>query len=283
MAKRKPAARKTSRSAARPAKRTRTSTGTAKRASARKSSRAKTARKVAKKTAATRKSSARALQQPTRKTTKKSAAARRTRAMKKKTAREGSASTRTPAKRTRKAAISAPVRSRGQSEGINRRAAEHGTGGGRAAPPTRGLKSRHEVARASRKPDTSRRRSARREDESEEPLVETPTSFNLDLRRTRDLTADLDEPGVDPNSAAALAAGDEDVDIGDAETVGDETPGGDNPTPDMDVVDLIGRSLGVEYQDNEELKGADKIAQRDRKRWELDPKSSEDYRDRTKK
>jgi hypothetical protein len=35
--------------------------------------------------------------------------------------------------------------------------------------------------------------------------------------------------------------------------------------------------VGVEYQDNEELKGADKIAKRDKHRWELDPASAEDY------
>jgi hypothetical protein len=38
----------------------------------------------------------------------------------------------------------------------------------------------------------------------------------------------------------------------------------------------------VEYDDSEELKGAEKIAQRDKKRWELDPKSSEDYKDRSR-
>ena len=57
-------------------------------------------------------------------------------------------------------------------------------------------------------------------------------------------------------------------------------PGGDNPTPDQEVVEEIGRSVGVEYQDNEELKGSDKISRRDRHRWELDPASSEDYKDR---
>ena len=33
----------------------------------------------------------------------------------------------------------------------------------------------------------------------------------------------------------------------------------------------------MQYQDNEELKAADKIAERDRQRWELDPASAEDY------
>jgi hypothetical protein len=43
------------------------------------------------------------------------------------------------------------------------------------------------------------------------------------------------------------------------------------------VVDFIGRSLGVEYDDDEELRGAEKIADRDRHRWELDPASAEDH------
>ena len=63
-------------------------------------------------------------------------------------------------------------------------------------------------------------------------------------------------------------------------TSGDEAPGGDNPTPDQDRVDDIGKALGVEYEDNEELKASDKIAARDKKRWELDPASSDDYQDR---
>ena len=77
-------------------------------------------------------------------------------------------------------------------------------------------------------------------------------------------------------------AGDLDADFTSASTVGDEAPGGDNPTPDQDVVDLIGRSLGVEYEDSEELKGGEEIVARDRKRWELDPASSEDWKERKK-
>jgi uncharacterized protein DUF6335 len=77
-----------------------------------------------------------------------------------------------------------------------------------------------------------------------------------------------------------LTGGDVDADWEDAYSVGDEAPGGDNPTPDQDRVDDIGKALGVEYQDNEPLKGSDKVAERDRHRWELDPASSEDYQDR---
>jgi hypothetical protein len=78
----------------------------------------------------------------------------------------------------------------------------------------------------------------------------------------------------------ALTGGDVDADWEDAYAVGDEAPGGDNPTPDQDRVDDIGKALGVQYEDNEELKGAEKIIDRDRKRWELDPASSDDYIDR---
>jgi hypothetical protein len=81
-------------------------------------------------------------------------------------------------------------------------------------------------------------------------------------------------------SSPALTGGDLDADWEEAYRSGDEAPGGDNPTPDQAVVDDIGRSLGVQYDDAEELKSLEKIEQRDRQRWELDPASSEDYRDR---
>ena len=83
-------------------------------------------------------------------------------------------------------------------------------------------------------------------------------------------------------TSPVLTGGDVDANWEDAYAVGDEAPGGDNPTPDQDRVDDIGKALGVEYQDNEELKASDKIVERDRHRWELDPASAEDYRDRDK-
>jgi hypothetical protein len=77
-----------------------------------------------------------------------------------------------------------------------------------------------------------------------------------------------------------VSGGDVDVDVEDAIFTGEEAPGGDNPTPDQDIVDDIGKALGVEYADNEELKTGDKVGRRDKHRWELDPASSEDYKDR---
>lgn len=81
----------------------------------------------------------------------------------------------------------------------------------------------------------------------------------------------------------ALTGGDVDSDWNDAYSSGEETPGGDMSTPDQDVVEEIGRALGVEYEDAEELKGAEKIESRDRNRWEYDPASAEDYKDRNRR
>ena len=82
---------------------------------------------------------------------------------------------------------------------------------------------------------------------------------------------------------ARLTGGDVDSDWNEAYASGEETPGGDMSTPDQDVVEEIGRALGVEYEDAEELKGAEKIESRDRNRWEYDPASAEDYKDRNRK
>jgi hypothetical protein len=82
------------------------------------------------------------------------------------------------------------------------------------------------------------------------------------------------------NSASPrLTGGDVDANWQNAEAQGDESPGGDNPTPDQDVVDEIGRALGVEYADDEELQGGAEITERDAHRWELDPSSKEDFED----
>ena len=81
-------------------------------------------------------------------------------------------------------------------------------------------------------------------------------------------------------SSPALTGGDVDADWEQAYSSGEEAPGGDNPTPDQDIVDEIGRALGLEYDDDEELKGAGKLEERDKHRWELDPASAEDFEDR---
>jgi hypothetical protein len=77
-----------------------------------------------------------------------------------------------------------------------------------------------------------------------------------------------DELSRHTEGGPALTAGDVDARWQDAYAVGDETPGGDNPTPDQDRVDDIGKALGIEYQDDEELRGGEEVLERDRHRWE---------------
>ena len=118
----------------------------------------------------------------------------------------------------------------------------------------------------------------------DEDIVPTPPS-SLDMDRTASAVrtgrkATRDRIGQHTETSPALTAGDVDADWESAYSTGDEAPGGDNPTPDQDVVDDIGKAVGVEYDDNEELKSEEKISKRDRNRWELDPASSEDYNDR---
>jgi hypothetical protein len=81
------------------------------------------------------------------------------------------------------------------------------------------------------------------------------------------------------SESPADTAGDIDADWERAD-VGEETPGGSTPTPDQDVVDEIGEAVGLTYEDDEPLDTEEKVAERDRHRWELDPASSEDYNDR---
>lgn len=93
----------------------------------------------------------------------------------------------------------------------------------------------------------------------------------------REMQRDMDEHhGVD----RAILAGDPDASMEDAEFVGEEAPGGGQSTPDQSNVSDIGEAVGLEYQDNEPLRTTDKVEDRDRHRWELDPASSEDYKDR---
>ena len=55
---------------------------------------------------------------------------------------------------------------------------------------------------------------------------------------------------------AVLTGGDIDA-AWDQAAVGDETVGGSSPTPDQDIVDEIGRALGVNYEDGEPLHTTD--------------------------
>jgi len=118
----------------------------------------------------------------------------------------------------------------------------------------------------------------------DEPVVPSPPS-SLDLDRSASAARSgrremLERYTNHTETGPVLTGGDVDANWESAYSVGDEAPGGDNPTPDQDIVDDIGRAVGLEYEDNEELQGEDKLSDRDRHRWELDPASSEDFDDR---
>ena len=72
-----------------------------------------------------------------------------------------------------------------------------------------------------------------------------------------------------------LSGGDIDAAWDDA-NVGEETVGGMAPTPDQDDVEEIGQAYGIECEDDEPLRTGDKLAQRDKERWELNPESAEE-------
>jgi hypothetical protein len=115
-------------------------------------------------------------------------------------------------------------------------------------------------------------------------IVSSPPS-SLDLNRTasaaRSGRRELRERfAAHTETGPTLTGGDIDADWESAYSVGDEAPGGDNPTPDQGLVDDIGAAIGVQYEDDEELKGEEKILERDAHRWELDPGSSDDFEDR---
>ena len=153
---------------------------------------------------------------------------------------------------------------------------------GRAAPARKTAKKASASARTTPKMPgkTPRLDRARR---TLDDVVPTPPS-TLDLDRNasaaRSGRAELAEKQREHRGMNDLDGGDPDVDVEDAYFTGEEAPGGDNPTPDQDIVDDIGKALGLEYEDNEELKAADKVVERDKHRWELDPASAEDYKDR---
>jgi hypothetical protein len=110
-------------------------------------------------------------------------------------------------------------------------------------------------------------------DDSIEPPIPDIAAGSAQLRdRLRD----------DGNADPVISAGDVDVRWESAQFSGDESAVSSMSTPDQNDVGDIGRAMGIDYADNEELKAGEKERERDRHRWELDPASSEDYGDRVR-
>lgn len=115
--------------------------------------------------------------------------------------------------------------------------------------------------------------------------LRTPPS-SLDMNRTpsaaRSGRKSQDDNRRRHSGMSALTGGDVDADAEGAYFSGDEAPGGDNLTPDQQDVEEMGHALGVNYQDDQELQGGEEVTERDKHRWEDNPASSDDYKDRSK-
>ncbi len=215
-----------------------------------------------------------------RKTGRRAAAGRasKAKAVRKRTKRAA------PKRRPRRAAKPRPkAGGTGREETLSQTPATGRSVRGRTNPlPTRRSTGTAAGAGSTRRvPGLERARKQLREVEESVPTPPSSLDMNRGPSAARSGRAEMREARRDHNETSpVMTGGDVDANWEDAYAVGDEAPGGDNPTPDQDRVDDIGKALGVEYQDNEELRASDKIAERDKKRWELDPASSEDYRDR---
>lgn len=100
----------------------------------------------------------------------------------------------------------------------------------------------------------------------EEEISRAPKDPELLARRMRNNNA----------TSPKVAGGDPDADWDEASDGGTEAFFGDNSTPDQSLVEENAQSVGVSFEDNEDLEFIDKIDRRDRDRFELDERSKSD-------
>jgi hypothetical protein len=106
------------------------------------------------------------------------------------------------------------------------------------------------------------------------------------LRRRRPFVGPEDAGRITPlhgervrhhETSPALSAGDLDADWAGSESSGEESVGGSVATPDQDVVDEIGRALGVEQAPTQPVTTSEEILrQRARHRWDIERQASEE-------
>jgi hypothetical protein len=130
-------------------------------------------------------------------------------------------------------------------------------------------------------------RKRRSHDGPEKPPIRAPVEESTSKRQDSPtaVAAETLRTGVLPQAAAArrpmkeIPSEDETIRVGDPddgslsnEYVGEETPGGSNPTPDQSNVDDIGRAYGLQEEDTGALRSAwEVLERRDRHRDELHP------------
>ncbi|HSE93924.1 MAG TPA: DUF6335 family protein [Methylomirabilota bacterium] len=86
----------------------------------------------------------------------------------------------------------------------------------------------------------------------------------------------VEERASHPEASPVLSGGDVDADWQGALSSGEEAVGGSVATPDQDVVDEIGRALGVEQAPDAELHMSEEILRaRTRRYWALEHRAAE--------
>ncbi len=122
-------------------------------------------------------------------------------------------------------------------------------------------------------PNSSTRGQSREFDEIE-LAYEGITDRNVGIGRRLETTAE------GTTLSGQVTGGDLDANLYQAEVVGEEAVGGMTPTPDQNVTEDLAAAVGIETDDRVFLRTQDMLEERDDRRWELDPMSSEDYQDR---
>src|SRR5262249_39287079 len=99
--------------------------------------------------------------------------------------------------------------------------------------------------------------------------VETTAESTLEARE--ELVGLMREVVAHTETSPRLTGGDIDADWQAAYSSGEESVGGSVATPDQDIVDEIGRALGVEQKIDAPVRASDEILRaRDRLRWHLE-------------
>src|SRR5215468_5605194 len=99
--------------------------------------------------------------------------------------------------------------------------------------------------------------------------VETTAESTLEARE--EFVGLMREVVAHTETSPRLTGGDIDADWQAAYSSGEESVGGSVATPDQDIVDEIGRALGVEQEIDAPVRASDEILRaRDRLRWHLE-------------
>jgi hypothetical protein len=103
------------------------------------------------------------------------------------------------------------------------------------------------------------------------------------LERDDELVGLARDVAAHTETSPRLTGGDVDADWMAAYSSGEESVGGSVATPDQDVVDEIGRALGVEQEADAPVQTSDEILRtRDRLRWHLERNAADADEGRTK-